>query len=77
MSYFEHDSSEISKMAKIGWLKSFRINQDLLRFHKVINDLVNSPELLSKITFEYLEDIFDPISMRLTYLFEIYNLNKI
>ena len=52
MSYFEHDYSEISKMAKISALKSFRIYQNLLLFYKVINK--HSPILLSKINIRVL-----------------------
>ena len=49
MSDVVHGYSEISQMAKLSSLKSFGTYQKLLLFHKVINNLFNSPELLSKI----------------------------
>ena len=49
MSLFENDYRRMSNIAKISSIKSFRTYQDLFLFYKVINNLLNSPELLSKI----------------------------
>ena len=69
MSCFKYDYSEISKMAKIGLLKSFRIQPDLFFFYKVVN-----------LTFDYLIDNIQYLLYNINTFdstFKIYDLNKI
>lgn len=75
MDTFCHDCTELTEKYKVCSIKSFHKYQDLLFFFKVLNNLINSPILISKIPINVPRRIFRYNGINFLINMPNYNLN--